>query len=142
MASSEIMDLFRAAARNDWAAVDRATERLDATGWPGGVTGITAVFGLAIQRRFPAEYETQDVVRFVAEARGEIADPNDIPPNEAESLILAALGDTERARNVPAEVAISTQIALALKIVSDEKLSDLELERFLNEAEALAARWN
>ena len=141
MADSKIMDLFRAAIRNEWDAVDRAIDQLGSDRWLGGITGITAVFGLAVQRMFPADYQPHDVVRFVADARAELANPDDIPPNEAEALVLAALGDTDYAESVPAEIAVPTQIALTLKIVSDEKPSDLDLERFLDQAEALAARW-
>jgi hypothetical protein len=141
MANSELIELFRAAGRDDWDAVDQAVERLDTAGWPGGVQGITAVFGLAVHRRFPADYDVRDVIRFVADMRSDADVPDDIPPTDAEALIRAALGEPALAEHIPGSLSLSLQVALAIRIIAAERMPDAELERFLGEAEALVSRW-
>lgn len=142
MASSEVIALFRARVRDDNETVDRLSDQLEGTE-PRVLAGqITAVFGLAVHRRFTATSDASEIVRFVADFRNELDDPNEVPPTEAETLIRAALGDGGLAESIPLDVAIPAQIALAVKILQDENLSDLHLEKFLNEAEALAARYS
>lgn len=141
MASSDIMDLFRAAVREDSEAVDRLSEQIGERNWPAVAGRIAAVFGLAVNRRFSPDSDVRDIASFVAEARTELAEGDDIPPLESEALVRAALGESELAENIPQDVAVPAQIVLAVKILRDEHLSGGEVDKLLAEADALAERW-
>jgi hypothetical protein len=141
MASSEIMDLFRAAVQEDSETVDRLSEKIGEDNWPAIAGRIAAVFGLAVQRKFGPDSDVRAIVAFVAEARAELAEGDDIPPLEAEALVRAALGESELAENISQDVAVPAQIVLAVKILRDEHLSGKEVDQLLAEADALAKRW-
>lgn len=141
MASSDIMDLFRAAVREDSEAVDRLSEQIGEHNWPAVAGRIAAVFGLTVHRRFKPDGDVRDIARFVAEARAELAEGDDIPVLESEALIRAALGEAQLAESIPQDVAVPAQIVLAVKILRDEHLSGGEVEKVLAEADALAERW-
>ncbi|MGH3660863.1 MAG: hypothetical protein ACRDTQ_03260 [Micromonosporaceae bacterium] len=142
MARNDVMELFRAAVRHDWDDVNRLTATLDKQGWPGGVQGITAVFALTVDRRFTPGYDVRQISEFVAEVRGQLSKEDDVDPLAAEGLIRSVLGETELAEGIPADIAMHAQIVLALKMIEAEGLSDLDLERFLDEAETLVSRWS
>ncbi len=141
MPSNDLMDLFRAAVREDWGSVDRLLAELDRSGWPGGVQGITAVFGIAVNEMFRPGQDQQQISGFVSKVRAGLTSTDDIPQQDAEALICAALGETELAERVSAEVAIHAQIVLALRIFAELHVSETRLEAMLEEAEGLAIRW-
>jgi hypothetical protein len=134
----EIMDLFRAAVRDDDAEVDRLSHSLVARDWASAAGQIAAVFGLAVRRRFSPEGDPRSVPTFVSEARAEVGG-DAIRPMEAEALVRAALGEAEPA-DIPREIAIPTEIVLAVKILREEHLSPGDMDAFLAEADALARR--
>lgn len=141
MASSDIMDLFRAAVREDSETVDRLSAEMGEGNWPSAAGRIAAVFGLAVHRRFQAGGDIREVAAFVRDARAELDEGDDIPPMEAEALVRAALGESELAKNIEPDVAVPVQIVLAVKMLRDGNLSTDEVDKVLAEAAALAERW-
>lgn len=139
MERQDIMDLFRAAVRDDEAEVDRLSRRLGARGWTLAAGQIAAVFGLAVRRRFSPEGDPRSVPTFVEQARAEVGG-DAIRPMEAEALVRAALGEPGLADHIPREIAIPTEIVLAVKILREEHLSPQDMDGFLAEADALARR--
>lgn len=137
--TSAVTELFRAAVHGDAEGIDRATSSLDADGWAGAVRPILAVFGLAVQRRFPAGHERADIIHFVADHRA--AGHHDLSADLAESLILVALGQAEIDPDLSFEQVVTPQIAMAVKILREEKLTESELDAFLAEADARVAAW-
>ncbi|GLZ75426.1 hypothetical protein Afil01_02330 [Actinorhabdospora filicis] len=137
--TSAVTELFRAAVHGDAEGIDRATSSLDADGWAGAVRPILAVFGMAVQRRFPPDHHRADVIHFVADHRA--AGHYDVSADLAERLILVALGQAEIDPDLGFEEVVTPQIAMAVKILRDEKLSEAELDAFLTEADARVAAW-
>jgi len=135
------MDLFRAAVREDSETVDRLSEEIGQDNWSAVAGRIAAVFGLAVHRKFGSESDVRAITEFVADTRADIDEGEDIRPLEAEALIRAALGETELAEGIPPDVAVPTQVVLAIKILRDEHLSGKDVNELLGEAESLAQRW-
>ncbi|MEV0648643.1 hypothetical protein AB0I28_25620 [Phytomonospora sp. NPDC050363] len=140
-APTAVTELFRAAVAGDNAAIDIATSRLDADGWAGSVRHVFAVFGKAVQLRFPEDYTRADVVRFVADVRVASHDPSTMSADVAEELVLVALGESELDPELGFEEVITPQISLAVAILREERLSEAELEIFFADVERQVEGW-
>jgi hypothetical protein len=110
----------------------------------GGLTGyyelVTAAFFEAVDRRFGAQYTLPDIVKYVAEVRTRLRDPDrGIDPNVAERLIRKALGEGTT-RGIDKDTLLRTESVLLAMLVMDEQFDDATLDAFLAEARALADR--
>lgn len=133
--------LFRAAIGGDGEGIDAATRKLDGDGWAGSVRHVFAVFGQAVQRRFPPGYTRADIVRFVADVRAASHDPGTMSADVAEELVRVALGELELDSDLGFEEVITPQISLAVAILRDERLSDAELDEFFTAVEQQVDGW-
>ena len=140
-ASSAVTALFRAAIGGDAEGIDSATARLDADGWAGSVRHVFAVFGQAVQRRFPPGYTRADIVRFVADVRAASHDPGSMSADTAEELVRVALGELDLDPELGFEEVVTPQISLAVAILRDERLSDAELDAFFTGVEEQVEGW-
>lgn len=110
----------------------------------GGLTGyyelVTAAFFEAVDRRFGAQYNLPDIVKYVAEVRTRLRDPDrGIDPNVAERLIRKALGEGTTG-GIDKGTLLRTESVLLAMLVMDEQFDDAALDAFLAEARALADR--
>lgn len=135
---TELIDLIRAIARSDWPTVDRLWPELNG---PGGEEVLKASFGIAVTRRFSPEASLTEVADFVRALRAEYETEDDkISQTEAEVLIRITLGEADLAEEVNWDTGVSTLVVILGKLLGGAQYSDLDLERYLHEVEALAAK--
>ncbi|GIG86639.1 hypothetical protein Pen02_15750 [Plantactinospora endophytica] len=124
--------------KGDFEANDEYERRLDAEGWDGWPALLSALFFLAIERRFEGTYDEAEVIKFVADLRaGTVDGPGPIDPSEAESLIRAVFDESVQLDMSP-EAMGQVQTLVAYTILSREGLSDDALDEVLAEAKQLA----
>ncbi|GIG66110.1 hypothetical protein [Phytomonospora endophytica] len=140
-APNAVTALFRAAIGGDSDGIDAATKRLDGDGWAGSVRHVFAVFGQAVQRRFPPGYTRADIVHFVADVRAASHDPGSMSADIAEELVRVALGEADLDPELGFEEVITPQISLAVAILREERLSDAELDEFFTDVELQVEGW-
>ncbi len=134
---------LKALLRQDWASYDALVADFERQGKGTPVAIIGAAFDLAVRRRFATSRDVQAIIRFVADARAVLAEGRDLPANEAEALIYATLDleapgveDIIDGLDIGAIAEIEGQ--LLFKLITDEGLSEQQLNDFLLEAQALA----
>ena len=122
------MDLHRQL----FSALDRAEAR---TGYPALVT---AAFGEAIERRFGANRDPGEIVRFVADVRARSDQlSSEIDPDVAERTILSALGKGS-VQGLDRDAVTRAKLVLLTGVVADERLDGARLDAFLASARKLA----
>jgi hypothetical protein len=134
---SDFVELVRTLVRGDFEANDRYEQKLDEEGWEGFPRFLSAVFLLAVERRFARDADIGDIIRFVADIRARTG-ASGVDPVAAETLIRAVL-DLNVAVNIEEELAGTVQLMVAHQILADENLSDEDLDGFLREAARLAS---
>ncbi|MDG4828138.1 hypothetical protein O7627_02315 [Solwaraspora sp. WMMD1047] len=135
------LDLIRLMIKGDAETYRERCAALDQAGWDGFGLVVSAAFYNAVQDRFGPSSTTNDVIRFVADARQNIGHTNfDVDPVAAETLIQAARsGNTEEMEKLPTETVIETEMLLVWNLL--EGVTDDGLETFLSAAEHLARQW-
>ncbi|MEO3926028.1 hypothetical protein ABGB07_19475 [Micromonosporaceae bacterium B7E4] len=135
---SDVIEFARTLIRKDFEANDRYEEKLDAEGWDGWPPFLSALFFLAVERRFQGRYDEAKVIRFVADLRAETVDdasPIDTP--SAESLIRAVFDESVQL-NVAPEAMGRIQTLATYKILANEDLTDEDIDNLLAEAKEIA----
>jgi hypothetical protein len=101
---------------------------------------MAAAFTAAIRSRFPGEWSSADVIKFVAQVRVWNSDNyGGLSPSLAEQLILCALRGTPVPGGYDEVAKAYTQFMLLKDIASD--LDDQQLEMLLIKAQDDADRW-
>ncbi|MGH3662829.1 MAG: hypothetical protein ACRDTQ_13330 [Micromonosporaceae bacterium] len=127
--------------RDSEAAQEKSAELGDLTWADSGVLA-GAAFVIAMERRFKDDDSHAAIKAFVKEAQENYEDAEPaIKPLQAEALIRGVLGEAELMREVPRDDALPTQLALTYKVLADEQASPEDVDRLLDEAEALAQQW-
>lgn len=136
MIKSDVVEFARTLIRGDFEANDRYEHKLDTEGWDGWPSFLSALFFLAVERRFQGGYDEAQVIKFVAELRAEATDGAPIDPASTELLIRAVFDPSVQPDIAPATMGhIQTLVAYA--ILSREALSDAQLDDLLNEAQEI-----
>lgn len=132
---------LRAYLKGDFGEYERLVDQLDSEAAQQGYSALlAAAFFKAIDRRFAKDGTEADVVEFVATVRARSDRLSDsIDPRTAERLIRAVYTD-ENIDDLDGEAAISTQFILLGALVVEEQLDEVEIDRLLAEARALADR--
>ena len=136
----EFVDYVRTMVLGDLAANDRIEAALDEQGWEGFPRYMSALFFVAIDRRFRPGTPKAEIIRFVADLRADVSEGG--PPIDAaaaESMIESVL-DPSVDYDAPQQMIGTIQAATVYKVLADNALSDAELDEFLAEAARLASR--
>ena len=140
--SDQQVAVLRAYLAQDPDEAERLNAQLgESGGWDGYGEFVWAAFVLAVRRRFAPEWTVPQVVRYVAAVRARQGrDEDDFDPRTGEILMRRALDD-----DVPADLGElargRAQVFLLGELIADEQLDDVELDRFLAKARALADNW-
>ncbi|GAB3972350.1 hypothetical protein V1634_07585 [Plantactinospora veratri] len=135
---SDVVEFARTLIRGDFEANDRYEEKLDAEGWDGWPPFLSALFFLAVERRFQGRYDEAEVIRFVADLRADTVDgAAPIDASSAESMIRAVFDESVQLRVAP-EAMGRIQTLTAYKILANGNLTDKEIDSLLAEAKEIA----
>ncbi|GIG86410.1 hypothetical protein [Plantactinospora endophytica] len=136
----ELAAYIRTLVRGDNEANERIETQLDAEGWDGFPRFLAALFFLAVDRRFGENATSAEVIRFVADLRAGLADDAPaIDAQDAEALIRANI-DPDADYDIEPSSIGKIQAAVTYKVLTDEKITDDELDALLAEATAIASR--
>jgi hypothetical protein len=141
--------------RQDWTSYDTFMTEYARQGKGTPVAIIGSAFHLAVKRRFAPGKDMREIIRFVADARARSfprvrifrrSAGQDLPPREAEGLICANLDLAEPwieeiVDRLDAVAIAEIEGQLLFKLISDESLSDEQLDVFLADAEHLLRQW-
>jgi hypothetical protein len=137
---SDAAEFIRTLVRGDFEANSQYEQRLEERAWVGFPKFLTAVFFLAVDRRFGNLANQADIIKFVADLRGRgTGDVASLDPQATETLIRAVL-DPAIAVKLDQTTMARIQTLVAHKILTDEVLSDEQLDALLAQAEQLANR--
>ncbi|MEU8422037.1 hypothetical protein AB0C15_14300 [Micromonospora sp. NPDC048835] len=140
MVRPELPEYIRTMVRGDHAANDAVEARLDAEGWDGLPRFLAAVFFLAVDRRFGETTGRSEVITFVGGLRAGLADGGpEIDAEAAETLIMSII-DPSIDYSIRQEMIGRIQAATVQKILTEENLTDDELDAMLAEAVSLSSR--
>lgn len=129
---------LRAQLRGDRSEHERLFAGLSKSDSDGYTILIGAAFVVAAERRFRPNGTAADVIRFVADVRSETPVAAErIDPKIGERLTLCALTG-ESIDDIDADTAIVTELLLLVSMVASENFQSADLDRFLEEARALA----
>ncbi|AVT32263.1 hypothetical protein C6361_25540 [Plantactinospora sp. BC1] len=136
----ELAAYVRTLVRGDNEANERIEAQLDGEGWDGFPRFLAALFFLAVDRRFGEDATSAEVIRFVADLRAGLADDAPaIDAQDAEALIKANI-DPDADYDIEPSSIGKIQAAVTYKVLTDEQLTDEELDSFLTEATEIASR--
>ncbi|MEV7989046.1 hypothetical protein [Micromonospora sp. NPDC085948] len=140
MIKAELPEYIRTMVRGDHAANDAVEARLDADGWDGLPRFLAAVFFLAVDRRFGQTAGRSEVIAFVGDLRAGLAGGGpEINAEAAETLIMSII-DPSVDYSINQEMIGRIQAATVQKILTEEDLTDDELDALLAEAVSLASQ--
>ncbi|MEU8182189.1 hypothetical protein AB0B85_16165 [Micromonospora sp. NPDC049044] len=140
MIRPELPEYIRTMVRGDHAANDAVEARLDVEGWDGLPRFLAAVFFLAVDRRFGETTGRAEVITFVGGLRAGLADGGpEIDAEAAETLIMSII-DPSIDYSISQEMIGRIQAATVQKILTEENLTDNELDAMLAEAVRIASR--
>jgi hypothetical protein len=106
--------------------------------WSGFNYLIAAAFYEAVYRKFGKGCTIPEIIRFVADERARIEDPEaDFDARVAERLILAALGN-DSVEGIDERMKGHAQVSLLLAMVTGVGLDDADLDEFLRAARKVA----
>jgi hypothetical protein len=126
--------------RGDHAANDRVEANLDEQGWDGFPRLMSALFFMAVDRRFGAGAAPAEIIKFVAELRADVSDGGpEIDAAAAETLIQSVVDPTVD-YDIPQRMIGTIQAAAVFKVLTEDNLADEALDAFLAEAAQLASR--
>lgn len=136
----ELPAYIRTLVRGEHDEHDRIQAQLDAEGWDGFPRFLASLFFLAVDRRFGERASRADVIKFVADLRADLAHGGpEIRAEDAEVLINANI-DPDIDYDIDPDMVGKIQAATVYKVLTDEELSDADLDAFLAEAVQLASR--
>ncbi|MFY1690813.1 hypothetical protein [Plantactinospora sp. WMMB782] len=136
----ELPAYIRALVRGDNEAHDRIQAQLDSEGWDGFPRFLASLCFLAVDRRFGDDATSADVIKFVADLRAGLADGGpEINAEDAEALIRANI-DPEADYDIAPSMIGKIQAAVVYKVLTDEHITDEDLDAVLIEAAQLATR--
>jgi hypothetical protein len=136
----EFVDYVRTMVRGDHATNDRIEATLDEQGWDGFPRFMSALFFLAVDRRFGAGTRPAEIIKFVADLRADVSDGGpEIDAAAAEALIGSAI-DPAVDYQIPQQMIGTIQAAAVFKVLTEDAATDDELDAFLVEAVRLASR--
>ncbi|MFG2045911.1 hypothetical protein ACGFIW_00575 [Micromonospora sp. NPDC048935] len=131
---AELPEYIRTMVRGDHAANDAVEARLDAEGWDGLPRFLAAVFFLAVDRRFGETAGRSEVITFVGELRAGLADGGPEINAEAAEMLIMSVIDPSVDYSIDQEMIGRIQAATVQTILTDENLTDSELDALLAEA--------
>lgn len=133
---------LRAQLRGDRSEHERLFAQLGQSDSDGYVHLIGAAFVIAAERQFQENSTAADVIRFIADVRSQTPIAAErIDPKIGEQLILSALTDEPVPEDVDVETALITELLLLVGMVASEHFQPADLDRFMDEARALANEW-
>lgn len=137
----------KALAQQDWETYDELVSRFEREGKGTPVAIIGHAFTLAAKKRFAAKKDMKEIIGWVAETRQFLLEGRELPPREAEALICAAVDIAEPwveeiVNTLDTGTLVEIEGQLLIKLLTDEKLSEAELDAFLLEAERQEAEWD
>lgn len=136
---------LRALLRRDWETYDRYAAEFERHGKGTPVAIIGFAFHVAVRRYFGSRREAAEIAQFVAGARTALSGGRDIPVCEAEALMQAALdvnasGVEETIKRTDVGRIAEIEGQLLFKLITDEELTDEQLDALLIETEQFAAQ--
>ncbi|TCB95582.1 hypothetical protein E0H26_19155 [Micromonospora zingiberis] len=140
MIKPELPEYIRTMVRGDYAANDAVEAKLDAEGWDGLPRYLAAVFFLAVDRRFGETGSHAEIIAFVGELRAGLADGGPEINAEAAEQLISSIIDPSLDYSMSQEMIGRIQAATVQKILTEENLSDSELDSLLAEAANLSSR--
>ena|SRR5579875_1628943 len=126
--------MLRALIRADLSAFREFGRQLQNERWPDAPAFGTATFYVAVNRRFAHNQPVDDIIHYVAELRTTLPADDDLNPRAAEHLIRLAVRDEDVSLDeFPASQQVHAQQMVIFDIMSQENLSDEELDEFFAE---------
>lgn len=133
-------DYIRTLVRGQREANDKVQAQLDAEGWEGFPKFLAAIFFLAVDRHFGEEPAPAEIIRFVADLRAHLShDGPEINAEAAESLIAATIDPSLHYKIEPNMIG-RIQASTVYKALSEENITDEDLDALLTESIRLASR--
>jgi hypothetical protein len=136
----DFVEYVRTMVRGDHEANDQIEARLDEQGWDGFPRFMSALFFLAIDRRFGSKIDKAKVITFVAEMRADVANDGPEIDGQAAETLIESIIDASVEYSIPQSMIGTIQAAAVYKVLTEDRLSDTALDAFLAEAEKLANR--
>lgn len=138
MSRAAYRNLLKATFTQDAETVDRISAELGDVPWKDSGLLVAALFSLAIRGRFARDASPAAVRAFVTEARDDYAEVDQpIKPLIAEGVVRAALGEEDMLDEVPPLEGMQVQMALTHKILLEAEATGEQIDRMLDQAEAL-----
>jgi hypothetical protein len=133
---------LRAFLTGDGTSFDRIIAVLDDDGsWYAYGVWLEAAFAVAARRRFPDGYKADEVIRFVGKTRAACHDKTgQIDPGMAERLFRKVLSGPASAVGLGQDAMALAMMTMLKALVTEENLSDPELDAFLAESLHVARR--
>jgi hypothetical protein len=135
--------MMRSLVRGDFDAYERKMQDFTERGaWNGYSAFLAAAFFMAVERRFRPGEDPASIIRLVAEAREQFDESGrDIDPVDAENLVWSVLDDRD-VSGIEGSAVAKIETVLLHKLLTDEDLSDEQLDELLIRAEQAGARWS
>jgi hypothetical protein len=134
MINPDLPEYVRTMVRGDYAASVAVEARLDAAGWDGFARFLAALFFLAVDRRFGAAANRAEVIMFVAELRASLSEGGPVIDAEAAEAFILATIDPSADYSASQEMIGRIQAATIQKVLTEDDLTDAELDALLAEA--------
>lgn len=126
--------MLRALIRADLDAFEVLGRQLQSEKWPDAPAFGTATFYVAANRRFAHNQPVGDIIDYVGQLRSTLPANDDLDPRAAEHLIRLAVRDEDLSIDeFPAGQQVHAQQMVIYDIMSQENLSDDELDAFFAE---------
>jgi len=139
---SNVLTYLRAMVRGEFDIAKEALRKANEKSWEdAGGLQVGAAFYLAARRRF-VNADLAEIVTWVADLRAQLAEADDVDPLKAEHLIRAMVyQQLELVEDMDPHEVAQLELVLTYRLLQEWEPSDEELDRFLAEAETLAADW-
>ncbi|CAM3316501.1 hypothetical protein [Stackebrandtia soli] len=138
MSRTAYRKLLLATFTGDFAEVDRISAEIGEIAWQDSGLLISAVFGLAIEERFPGPVDVETIDAFVEAACADFAAAQ--PPLDARvagDVVRIALGEDVPVDRLNSMQSMQVQVALTHKVFADGKKSPEDIDELLERAENL-----
>lgn len=129
--------LFRALIRSDMALYEELGRQLQNERWPEAARFGVATFYTAVLRRFRIGQPIPDVVSYVADLRSRLPSDDEMDAHQIELMIRRILHDDVSVANIPGPQRIDIQNIVIYDIVSNENLSDEDLDLFFEDVKKI-----